>query len=219
MGADPPASRSRRACGSTYRSCSTTHRRIPTCWPAWGINTATTPSGYALWSPRLGLNYDASGRGSTFSAAGSVCSPGGRPTSGFAKPTSTPGSSRLAWRARVTTHRLSLSTPRGSLRSAPGWKPGAGHCVLRPGLPLSTELKVTAGVDQRLPWDLVGTVDPLCQRGEPVCRAGRQPGAPRRRRRRRWPGALRNGRFNRTVCARAPQRRLWARDRDVQPLR
>ncbi len=30
-----------------------------------GINTALTPSGNVLWSPRLGVNYDLSGRGTT----------------------------------------------------------------------------------------------------------------------------------------------------------
>ena len=30
-----------------------------------GINTALTPSGNALWSPRIGVNYDVSGRGTT----------------------------------------------------------------------------------------------------------------------------------------------------------
>ena len=30
-----------------------------------GINTALTPSGHALWSPRVGVNYDVSGRGTT----------------------------------------------------------------------------------------------------------------------------------------------------------
>jgi hypothetical protein len=35
-----------------------------------GISTAVTPSGNALWSPRLGLNYDVSGRGTTFLRGG-----------------------------------------------------------------------------------------------------------------------------------------------------
>ena len=30
-----------------------------------GINSALTPSGNALWSPRLGVNYDLSGRGTS----------------------------------------------------------------------------------------------------------------------------------------------------------
>ena len=41
----------------------------PTCnlkaWNELGINTSLTPSGNALWSPRLGVNYDPSGRGTT----------------------------------------------------------------------------------------------------------------------------------------------------------
>ena len=34
-------------------------------WNKLGINTSQTPSGNALWSPRLGVNYDPSGRGTT----------------------------------------------------------------------------------------------------------------------------------------------------------
>jgi hypothetical protein len=35
-----------------------------------GINTAITPDGNVLWSPRLGFNYDLSGRGTTFLRGG-----------------------------------------------------------------------------------------------------------------------------------------------------
>ena len=34
------------------------------------INTARTPSGHMLWSPRLGVNYDVGGRGTTFLRGG-----------------------------------------------------------------------------------------------------------------------------------------------------
>ena len=47
-----------------------------------GINTALTPSGNPLWSPRLGVNYDLSGRGTIVVRGGRASSRGDRPISG-----------------------------------------------------------------------------------------------------------------------------------------
>ena len=77
-----------------------------------GVNTAVTPSGHALWSPRLGVSYDVSGRGSTFIRGGSVCSPGGPSISGSATLNSTPAFRQPDSPARATPHPGSGSTPR-----------------------------------------------------------------------------------------------------------
>ena len=68
-----------------------------------GINTALTPSGNALWSPRLGVNYDLSGRG-TIVLRGGLGLFAGRPAyQWFRNVYARTGAvrSRIEWRART----------------------------------------------------------------------------------------------------------------------
>ena len=187
-----------------------------------GINTSVTPSGHALWSPRLGLSYDASGRGSTF-LRGGIGLFAGRPA--------------YIWfrEAHFDTGRQQLSlvctgddTPAFTLdplqqptQCAGLEEPVPVIAYFNPGFRFPRSLKITLGADQRLPWGTVGTLDILYARGvsqfaerdvnltAPVGHGGR----------RGWSGALRIDRpRNRVVGARPPRPRLGPGDRDVQSL-
>jgi hypothetical protein len=131
-----------------------------------GINTAVLPSGHALWSPRMGLSYDVSGRGSTF-LRGGIGLFAGRPA--------------YIWfqQAHFNTglqqrHLTCVSSDVPAFTLTPSQQPtqcaGLEEAVpviayFDRGFRFPLSLKVALGADQRLPWGVVGTVDVLYARG------------------------------------------------------
>ena len=131
-----------------------------------GINTAETPSGHVLWSPRLGFNYDVGSRGTTF-LRGGVGLFSGRPMFlYFSNVFETTG---LDW--------LRVACPEGDTPAFtidPARQPTS--CLQRPPIVYEVNyfdpsfrfprnLRLSLGSDVRLPWGMVGTADLLYIRG------------------------------------------------------
>ena len=70
MGRDTPAHADRRPPIRRPVSPAIPPHRILELLDSLGVNTAVTPSGNLLWSPRLGFNYDVGGRGRAFLRGG-----------------------------------------------------------------------------------------------------------------------------------------------------
>jgi hypothetical protein len=128
-----------------------------------GIDTGRLPGGNPLWSPRLAITYDAGG-GRTF-LRGGVGLFSGRPPYRW-----------IANAYRGSGGEEALLTCRGD--EVPPFDPldqpdtcGSGPTVIErvavfdPGVRFPQNLKVSFGVDHRLPWDLVATVDLLYTHG------------------------------------------------------
>ncbi len=134
-------------------------------WNGLGISTSETPSGNALWSPRLGMNYDPSGRGVTVLRGG---------VGFFAGPPA------YVWYRNVygTTGIRSLRIdcegdavpaftldpkmqPTKCVEPTPLASPLA---YFDPDFRFPRSLKVALGVDRALPWGVVGRVDVLYTR-------------------------------------------------------
>ena len=131
-----------------------------------GINTSVTPSGHPLWSPRLGLSYDASGRGSTF-LRGGIGLFAGRPAYiWFREAHFNTGRQQLSLVCTGdATPAFTLDPSRQPTQCAGLEEPVPVIAYFNPGFRFPRSLKVALGVDQRLPWGTVGTVDILYARG------------------------------------------------------
>jgi carboxypeptidase family protein len=132
---------------------------------ALGVDTGRLPSGALLWSPRLGLNYDVGGNGRTF-LRGGIGLFGGRPLYAWL--------ASSYWDDDVRQLFLSCDGP-----EVPVFDPvnqpatclsGAGVTqrlsFFDPSVRFPQSLKVSLGVDQRLPREWVGTLDVLYTRTE-----------------------------------------------------
>ncbi len=131
-----------------------------------GISTARTPSGHGSWSPRLGLNYDVSGRSSTM-LRGGIGLFTGRPAYRWLQ-NAYNGSGTQA----IFLQCFGPDVPAFTLDSA--GQPdrcGSGEqglpeiTVFDPAFRFPRDLRIAIGADQRLPWGIVGTVDLLYVRG------------------------------------------------------
>ena len=131
-----------------------------------GINTAVTPSGHTLWSPRLGLSYDASGRGSTF-LRGGIGLFAGRPAYiWFREAHFNTGLQQLQLACvGDATPAFTLDPSQQPTQCAGLEEPVPVIAYFDPGFRFPRSLKLTLGVDQRLPWGMVGTLDILYARG------------------------------------------------------
>jgi hypothetical protein len=140
--------------------------RNPALDSIMGINTASFPKANPLWSPRLGFNFDPRGDQSTI-VRGGVGLFAGRPP--------------YVWVSNAYSNtgleQATLVCQTGTLDSVPGFtaNPNSQPTQCRGGAgatpPIPTinyfdasfkfpeDLKVALGVDQRLPWEIVGTVD------------------------------------------------------------
>jgi hypothetical protein len=131
-----------------------------------GIDNTLTPSGHPLWAPRLGLNFDASGRGTTY-LRGGIGWFAGRPA--------------YKWFVAVDTHSgleayslfcdgastptFTLDPDRQPTSCGDATQRQAGPInVFNPGFVFPRNLKVALGADQRLPGGAVATVDLLYTR-------------------------------------------------------
>ncbi|MGH7513419.1 MAG: TonB-dependent receptor [Gemmatimonadales bacterium] len=129
------------------------------------INTSLTPSGNLLWSPRLGVNYDLAGRGTTVLRGG---------VGYFAGPPPYVWYRNVYGTAGVRSHRIvcegeevpaftldPAQQPTVCTTPTPLAQPLA---FFDPGFRFPRSLKLALGVDRRLPGGIVGTVDLLYTR-------------------------------------------------------
>jgi hypothetical protein len=130
-----------------------------------GINTAVTPGGHSLWSPRLGLSYDLSGHGTTF-LRGGVGLFAGRPAYiWFREAFLNTGSQQLLLVCEGTdVPAFTLDAVRQPTQCAGLQEAAPVITYFSPDFRFPRSLKVTVGADRRLPWGVVGTVDLLYAR-------------------------------------------------------
>ncbi len=132
---------------------------------ALGINTERTPSGHVLWSPRLGVNYDLTGKETTY-LRGGVGLFEGRPLYGWLE------------EAYIGTglQRLFLEcfedeVPAFTMGPDQPTQCGSGDfatpfiTAFDPEFQYPQNLRASIGADHRLPWGVVGTMDLVYTRG------------------------------------------------------
>jgi hypothetical protein len=131
-----------------------------------GVNTAVTPSGNVLWSPKLGFNYDVGGRGTTFLRGGVGLFSGHPMFLYFSNIFETTG---LDWlRADCGPDEVPAFTidpahqPTGCLFDT---RRVFEVNYFNPSFRFPRNLRLSLGGDLRLPWAMVGTVDFLYIRG------------------------------------------------------
>ncbi|MGH7588728.1 MAG: TonB-dependent receptor [Gemmatimonadota bacterium] len=131
-----------------------------------GIDTRVIPSGNVLWSPRLGLNYDLWGKGSTTLRGGAGLFAGRPPYFFVAQAYRSTGLEELTLFCAgedVPAFTIDLARQPTECRAS---GPAAVHKVafFDPDFRFPQNLKVAIGVDHRLPWGLVATADFLYTR-------------------------------------------------------
>jgi hypothetical protein len=133
---------------------------------ALGISTARTPSGHVLWGPRLGVNYDLSGRGTMF-LRGGIGLFAGRPAYTWLENVyAGAGIDRLFLECgEGNAPDLTLDPSAQPTQCADVNLPTPLITVFDPAFRYPRNLKLALGADQRLPWGMVGTVDLLYTRG------------------------------------------------------
>jgi hypothetical protein len=131
-----------------------------------GINTALTPSGNPLWSPRLGVNYDLSGRGTTRLRGGAGLFAGHPPFTWFR------GAYlfNASWATTLECYEDAVPNFTLDLRNQPtayndGSPPTSTPVFFDPDMNFPQTLKLALGADHLLPWGIVGTLDILYTRG------------------------------------------------------
>lgn len=134
-----------------------------------GIDTRVIPSGNVLWSPRLGFNYDPGGRGST-SLRGGVGLFAGRPTYFFVgqayRSTGLEEFTLFCAGEDVPAFTVDLARQPTACRTSDAGGPAAVPKItfFDPDFSFPQNLKLALGMDHRLPWGLVATVDLLYTR-------------------------------------------------------
>ena len=134
-------------------------------WNKLDIHTSQTPSGNALWSPRLGVNYDPSGRGTTVLRGG---------VGFFAGPPAYVWFRNVYGTVGIRANRIDCegddvpaftldpkNQPTACAEPSPLAFPLA---YFDPDFRFPRNLKVALGMDRALPWGVVGTVDLLYTR-------------------------------------------------------
>jgi hypothetical protein len=131
------------------------------------VDNTLTPSGHVLWSPRLGLNYDLSGDASTF-LRGGIGLFAGRPAyKWFVAVDAHTGleSYQLDCSGDGIVPAFTLDPANQPTTCASGIiSPIPLVNVFDPAFRFPRNLKVALGVDHRLPWAMVGTIDFLYTR-------------------------------------------------------
>jgi hypothetical protein len=131
----------------------------------FGVDNSITPSGNLLWSPRLGVNWDASGRGATF-LRGGIGLFAGRPPYFWAsevyRRTGLGITTLGCFGPDAPSFTLDPQTQPGTCAGFEPPIPQAGY--FDPDFRFPRNLKLALGADQRLPWGLIGTVDVLYTR-------------------------------------------------------
>jgi carboxypeptidase family protein/TonB-dependent receptor-like protein len=130
-----------------------------------GISTAHTPDGHLLWSPRLGVNYDLSGRGATF-LRGGIGLFAGRPAYNWLGNAYADAGVGLLFLDcnEGNAPPFTLDESAQPSQCADLELPTPVITVFDPAFRYPRNLKIALGADSRLPWGLVGTVDLLYTR-------------------------------------------------------
>ncbi|MBA3444957.1 MAG: TonB-dependent receptor [Gemmatimonadales bacterium] len=134
--------------------------------PALPINTADFPTGNVLWSPRLGMNFDPTGRGLTIVRGGVGYFTGRPPYVWLSNAFVNTGLEQVELTcATVGDIPVFTVDPASQPSSCPS---GAGASAARPepnyfepDFKFPQTFRISLGADQRLPGGLVGTVDLL----------------------------------------------------------
>jgi hypothetical protein len=132
-----------------------------------GITTARTPSGHGSWSPRLGLNYDVSGRGSTM-LRGGIGLFAGRPAYRWLQNAYQGSGTQSIFLQCFGPEDVPAFTldPAAQPDRCGSAEPGLPEItVFDPAFRFPRDLRLAIGADQRMPWGVVGTVDLLYVRG------------------------------------------------------
>jgi hypothetical protein len=131
------------------------------------LDNTPTPSGHMLWSPRLGLNYDLQGEGTTFLRGGIGLFAGRPPYKWFVDVDAHTGREAyyLDCRGAGVVPRFTVDPAdqpadcaSGIIRRIPLVN------VFDPAFRFPRNLKLALGADHRLPWGMVGTIDVLYTR-------------------------------------------------------
>jgi len=127
-----------------------------------GVDTGRLPSGNALWSPRVGVNYDVSGEGLTFLRGGIGLFGGPPPYRWLGNAYRESGDEAVVLCDRPV---VPLFTPDAQpLTCSTGGGKSPRISFFDPGFKLPQNLKVALGMDRRFRWDVVATIDLLYTR-------------------------------------------------------
>lgn len=141
------------------------------------INTGDFPTGNMMWSPRIGVNYDLKGDGSTF-LRGGVGIFSGRPpyvwlsnafgNTGLEQATLICDNGAAGYLDTVPVFTIDADNQptecRGGAVTAAQAIPSIVY--FDSDFKFPQNLKIAAGIDQRLPWGMTGTVDFLYTRAQ-----------------------------------------------------
>jgi hypothetical protein len=146
----------------------TTPPQNPELLATLGLNTARVPSGQPIWSPRLGVNYDLSGRGTAY-LRGGIGLFAGRPAYAWLENAYDGAGlgllSLVCSRADGNVPAFTLDETAQPSQCADIELPIPQVTVFNPGFRYPRNLKVSLGADARLAGGWVGTVDLLYTQG------------------------------------------------------
>ncbi|HTK42355.1 MAG TPA: carboxypeptidase regulatory-like domain-containing protein [Gemmatimonadales bacterium] len=131
-----------------------------------GINTALTPSGNVLWSPRFGVNYDVSGRGTTVLRGGAGLFAGHPAYVWFRNVYGSTGIRAQSLQCEgdeVPAFTLDPAHQPTSCDGAPARSISLAY--FDPDFRFPRTLKLSLGADHRLPGGIIATLDFLYSRG------------------------------------------------------
>ena len=138
-------------------------------WTGGTINTSVVPSGNATWSPRLGFNWDVDGSGMTI-VRGGVGYFGGRPAYVWmSNAYVNTGITQTQLTCRNDNTNPDDNVPGFTLDPSLQPTTCAGSAGVTPPIPtinyfdpdfkFEQNMKLSLGIDRRLPWGVVGTLD------------------------------------------------------------
>jgi outer membrane receptor protein involved in Fe transport len=131
------------------------------------INTGNSPSGNALWSPRVGFHYDVLGDASTVLRGGVGIFSGRPPYVWVSNAFSNTGLEQQLLRCDTTFVRPFTAAYINPANEPTSCLPGGGAVsslsrtinFFVPTFKFPQDIKVSLGADRRLPWDVVATFD------------------------------------------------------------
>jgi outer membrane receptor protein involved in Fe transport len=133
--------------------------------PALPINTSNAPTGNALWSPRVGFNYDVNGDASTI-VRGGIGAFSGRPpyvwvSNAFVNTGLEQFTLSCDGALVPTTFTVDLASQPKLCQGQTSANTNAVRTVnyFNPSFKFPQDLKISLGADKKLPWDVVGTFD------------------------------------------------------------
>jgi hypothetical protein len=126
------------------------------------VDTGRLPSGNALWSPRLGLNYDVAGDGVTYLRGGVGLFNGPPPYRWLGNGYRDGGEEKVVNCNGADVPPFDPDNQPETCPSGLGTTPRLSY--FDPGLRLPQNVKLAFGIDRRFPKDIVGTIDFLYTR-------------------------------------------------------